>query len=140
MMGMLTTMFMAATFGEKELGLNERVLIPTILGIQLVGMFGAWFFARLSEKIGNLKALVISVIVWILICVYAFTIKGASGFIIAAVFIGVVMGGSQQQRLALAHIDHGAPGRTRRRGGQARRVVGECVASILRRARQVSHG
>ncbi|MCX6237480.1 MAG: MFS transporter [Bacteroidia bacterium] len=95
MMGMLTTMFMAATYGEKELGLNESVLIPTILMIQLVGMFGAWFFAWLSGKIGNLKALIISVIVWIIICVYAFTIKGAAGFIIAAVFIGIVMGGSQ---------------------------------------------
>jgi len=95
MMGMLTTMFMAATYGEKELGLNESVLIPTVLMIQLVGMFGAWFFARLSGKIGNLKALVISVIVWIIICVYAFTIKGTAGFIIAAVFIGIVMGGSQ---------------------------------------------
>jgi UMF1 family MFS transporter len=95
MMGMLTTMFMAATFGEKELGLNESILIPTILGIQLIGMFGAWSFARLSGKIGNLKALIISVMVWIIICIYAFTIKGASGFIIAALFIGVVMGGSQ---------------------------------------------
>jgi len=95
MMGMLTTMFMAATYGEKELGLNESVLIPTILMIQLVGMFGAWFFARLSGKIGNLKSLVISVFAWIVICVYAFTIKGAVGFIIAAVFIGIVMGGSQ---------------------------------------------
>jgi UMF1 family MFS transporter len=95
MMGMLTTMFMAATFGEKELGLNESVLIPTILAIQLIGMFGAWFFARLSGKIGNLKALVLSVVVWIIICVYAFTIKGATGFIIAALVIGIVMGGSQ---------------------------------------------
>lgn len=95
MMGMLTTMFMAATYGEKELGLNESVLIPTVLMIQLVGMFGAWFFARLSGKIGNLKALIISVIVWIVICVYAFTVKGTVGFIVAAVFIGIVMGGSQ---------------------------------------------
>ncbi len=95
MMGMLTTMFMAATFGEKELGLNESVLIPTILGIQLVAMFGAWFFARLSGKIGNLRSLIISVVVWIIICVYAFTIRNAVGFIVAAVFIGIVMGGSQ---------------------------------------------
>ena len=95
MMGMLTTMFMAATFGEKELGLKESVLIPTILVIQLVGMFGAWLFAWLSGKIGNLKSLIISVVIWIVICVYAYTIHGAAGFIIAAVFIGIVMGGAQ---------------------------------------------
>ena len=95
MMGMLTTMFMAVTYGEKALGLKDSVLIPTILMVQLVGMFGAWFFARLSGRIGNLKALVVSVIVWIVICVYVFMVKGTTGFIIAAVFIGIVMGGSQ---------------------------------------------
>ena len=95
MMGILTTMFMAATFGEKELGLKEGILIPTILIIQLVAMFGAWYFARLSQKIGNLKALMVSVVIWILVCVYAFTITQAAGFIAAAFVIGIVMGGSQ---------------------------------------------
>lgn len=95
MMGILTTMFMAATFGEKELGLKEGVLIPTILLIQLVAMFGAWFFAKLSGRYGNLKALIVSVVVWIIVCIYAFTIKQATGFIVAAFVIGIVMGGSQ---------------------------------------------
>jgi len=95
MMGILTTMFMAATFGEKELGLKEGILIPTIMIIQLVAMFGAWFFARLSGRIGNLGAMIVSVIIWILVCAYAFTITHATGFVIAAFFIGLVMGGSQ---------------------------------------------
>jgi UMF1 family MFS transporter len=95
MMGLLTTMFMAATYGEKEIGLKEDVLIPTVLAIQLVGMGGAWMFARLSAKLGNLRALMISVFAWTLICVYAYTITDALGFLIAAFFIGIVMGGSQ---------------------------------------------
>lgn len=95
MMGILTTMFMAATFGEKELGLKEGVLIPTILIIQLVAMFGAWYFAKLSRRIGNLEAMIVSIVIWIVVCVYAFTITKAAGFIVAAFFIGIVMGGSQ---------------------------------------------
>jgi len=95
MMGTLTTMFMAATYGEKQLGLKEDVLIPTILAIQLVGMFGAWLFARLSGKFGNLRALIISVIIWILICIYIYTVTGILGFVIAAFFVGIVMGGTQ---------------------------------------------
>jgi UMF1 family MFS transporter len=95
MMGILTTMFMAAPFGEKQLNLTDKVLIPTVLVIQLVGMFGAWFFARLSGKIGNLKALICTVVAWILVCCYAYTITNASGFVTAAFFIGLVMGGSQ---------------------------------------------
>ncbi len=95
MMGLITVMFMAASFGKKELNLDDDLLIATILVIQLVGMFGAWLFARLSEKLGNLRALILSVVIWIVICFGAFYITGATGFIIAAFFIGIVMGGSQ---------------------------------------------
>lgn len=95
MMGLLTTMFMAATYGEKQVGLKENVLIPTILAIQLVGMLGAWMFARISERWGNLRALMITIIMWALICVGAFYITNAIEFLTAAFFIGIVMGGSQ---------------------------------------------
>lgn len=95
MMGVLTTMFMAATYGEKEMGLKEDVLIPTILVIQLVGMAGAWMFARLSEKFGNLRALMVTIVSWILICIFAYFITNTVQFVTAAFFIGIVMGGSQ---------------------------------------------
>ncbi len=95
MMGLLTTMFMAATYGEKELGLKEDVLIPTILVIQLVGVLGAWMFSRLSTRFGNLNALLFSVIGWIFICVGAYFISNSVQFMIAAFFIGIVMGGTQ---------------------------------------------
>ena len=86
---------MATSFGEKEIGLKEDVLIPTLLVIQLVGMVGAWFFARLSGRIGNLQALVISLISWTMICCGAYYITDAAGYITTAFFIGIVMGGSQ---------------------------------------------
>jgi len=95
MMGLLTVMFMAATYGEKELGFKEDVLIPTVLLIQLVGMLGAWLFARLSARIGNLKALILAVGAWILICFGAYFIMHVVGFLIAAFCIGLVMGGAQ---------------------------------------------
>jgi UMF1 family MFS transporter len=95
MMGVLTTMFMAATYGEKEMGLKEDVLIPTILVIQLVGMFGAWMFARISKKLGNLFALMVTIVAWSLICVGAYFITNTLQFVTAAFFIGIVMGGSQ---------------------------------------------
>jgi UMF1 family MFS transporter len=95
MMGVLTTMFMAATYGEKEIGLKEDVLIPTILVIQLVGMLGAWMFSRISERLGNLKALMITIVSWTLICIGAYFISNTIQFVTAAFFIGIVMGGSQ---------------------------------------------
>ncbi len=95
MMGILTVMFMAVTFGTKELGLDDAVLIPTVLVIQLVGVFGAWSFVRLSTKIGNIKTLILAIIAWMLICVGAYFVTNSTSYVIAAFFIGIVMGGSQ---------------------------------------------
>lgn len=95
MMGVLTVMFMAASFGSKELKLSDEILIGTILLIQFVGVGGAWSFSRLSKRIGNFRALILAVVIWIFVCFGAYSIHGATGFIIAAAFIGFVMGGSQ---------------------------------------------
>jgi UMF1 family MFS transporter len=94
-MGLLTVMFMAATYGEKQIGLKAEVLIATILVIQLIGMAGAWLFARLSGKVGNIRALMASIAIWVLICIGAYFIRDAAGFILIAACVGLVMGGSQ---------------------------------------------
>jgi UMF1 family MFS transporter len=95
MMGLLTVMFMAASYGEKQLRLSEEILISTILVIQLIGMLGAWLFARLSGRLGNIRALIISLAGWVLICIGAYYIRDAAGFIAVAACVGLVMGGSQ---------------------------------------------
>jgi UMF1 family MFS transporter len=95
MAGLLSVMFMASLYGKKLLGLSDDVLIPTVLLIQLVGMVGAWLFARLSGWLGNLNALLISMVGWVFICIGAYFITGAFGFITVAFFVGIVMGGTQ---------------------------------------------
>jgi UMF1 family MFS transporter len=95
MAGLLSVMFMASLYGKKLLGLDDEVLIPTVLLIQLVGMLGAWLFARLSGWLGNLKALLISMVGWVFICVGSYFITGAFGFVTVAFFVGIVMGGTQ---------------------------------------------
>ncbi len=93
--GILTVMFMAALFGAKELGLKDSVLIPVILTIQLVGMAGAYLCAKLSARWGNFEVLTGLIIAWIIIVIGAYFIHGVIGFVIIALFVGLVMGGSQ---------------------------------------------
>jgi UMF1 family MFS transporter len=95
MMAVLTVMYMAANFGKKELGLKDEVLIPTILIIQLVGVVGAIFFARVSERIGNINTLLINIVIWIGICLGAWFVKSAGQFMILAAVVGLVMGAVQ---------------------------------------------
>jgi len=96
-MGLLTVMFMAATYAVKEIKLEDSVLIPTIVMIQLIAMFGAYMFARVSGKIGNVKTLIFALIGWIIVIfgVYFVKEKDAIGFMITAVFVGIMMGGTQ---------------------------------------------
>ena len=94
-MGLLTVMFMAPTYGEKQLQVKAEILIATILVIQIIGMLGAWLFAKLSGRIGNIRAFIITIFIWVFICVYAYFIHGLAGFLFVAVLVGLVMGGSQ---------------------------------------------
>lgn len=94
-MGVQTVLFMAGSFGEKEIHLNIKQLIPTVLILQFVGIAGAYLFAWLSKKIGNLRSLTVAVIIWIGICGGCFFIVTPLHFYIAGGFIGLVMGGIQ---------------------------------------------
>lgn len=94
-MGVQTVMLVAAAFGAKELQLQTSQLITTILIIQLVAIAGAYMMAKLSERFGNLSVLIGVVIIWIGICIYAYTIQTVMQFYIIASVVGLVMGGIQ---------------------------------------------
>ncbi|MFD2245230.1 MFS transporter [Pontibacter ruber] len=94
-MGVQTVMYVATIFGIEELSLPDDALIMTILIIQLVAIAGAYAFAFLSNKFGNIWALILAVIIWIGICIGAYFIQGAFDFYVLAAVVGTVMGGVQ---------------------------------------------
>ncbi len=94
-MGVQTVMFMAASFGEKEVGLGFTQLIITVLVLEYVAIAGAFLFAWLSKRFGNIRALIFAVLVWLAICVGAYFIQNAVHFYATGFFIGLVMGGIQ---------------------------------------------
>lgn len=94
-MGVQTVMYLAATFGDKELGLPGDQLIITILIIQLVAIGGSYLFALISKIYGNKVSLVIMVFIWVLICGGAYFVETAYQFFALAVVVGMVMGGIQ---------------------------------------------
>ncbi len=98
--GVQTVILLASVFGTKDLGLETSNLIITILLIQIVGVLGAFLFSRLSEKIGNIKALKITILIWSVACMGAYTLqKGDPNvylkFYALGGFIGLVLGAIQ---------------------------------------------
>ena len=94
-MGVQTVMYMAATFGSKELKLEDSKLILTVLIIQLVASLGAMVFAKISGKRGNKFALMLMIGMWIAICFGAYLITTETDFFVIAFLVGIVMGGIQ---------------------------------------------
>jgi UMF1 family MFS transporter len=93
--GVQTVFLVATQFGAKELHLPTAKLITTIMIIQLLAIPGAIFISRASEKIGNVKTLMIVVSVWISICIAGYFIQTDVQFYILGAFVGLVMGGIQ---------------------------------------------
>ena len=98
--GVQTIILMAGIFGSKELGLPTLNLILTILIVQIVAIFGAYFFSRLSKKIGNLSTLKITLGIWGIVCFIAFALdKSLSNvdnyFYAMGIVLGFVLGATQ---------------------------------------------
>jgi len=94
-MGVQTVMLVAIDFGIKELKLENTKLIITAVIIQLVAIAGAIGMSKLSELFGNLRILIMAVILWIGICCTGYFVKSEEQFYILAALVGLVMGGIQ---------------------------------------------
>jgi MFS transporter, UMF1 family len=98
-MAVQTIMIAATYFAVEELNWGKQDsttgLIISILLIQLVAVVGANYTAKLSKRLGNIKALIIIVFSWIPICAYAYFVVSPTQFYITAGFVGLVMGGIQ---------------------------------------------
>ena len=70
-------------------------MIICILLTQLIAIPGAMLFAFLSSLWGNIRVLLITLVVWILICISAYVVELPMDFYILAGTVGFVMGGIQ---------------------------------------------
>ena len=96
-MAVQTIMVMAVAFANKEVrGIKQQDLIISILIIQFIGILGAYLLSKVSSKIGNLKSIGISIVIWIGLCLGVYyLVYEPWQFYIAAAVVGLVMGGIQ---------------------------------------------
>jgi len=102
--GIQTVIAVASTFAaapliQGGLELEQSTLIAVILMIQFVAFFGALFWGKLAGWIGAKQSVVVSLVIWAGVVIYAYGgLKGPTAtaqFFILGVFIALVMGGSQ---------------------------------------------
>lgn len=104
-MGVQTVMVVAVLFARNEIdwGTGEEAektkttsLIVSILIIQFVGIAGSYLFSWLSTIVGNIKSLMVAILIWVFICVFTYlVVRTPMHFYIVAFLVGLVMGGIQ---------------------------------------------
>jgi UMF1 family MFS transporter len=95
----IASTFAAAPLFRGGLDLSDETLIAVILMIQFVAFFGALFWGKLASWIGAKQAIIVSLVIWAAVVIYAYGgMKGdsrATEFMILGAIIALVLGGSQ---------------------------------------------
>lgn len=98
-MGVQTIMLMAVIFADKEIAWGaeggKTGLIISVLIIQFIAILGAGVFSRLSHRLGNIPVLRGAILIWMLVCIWAYYITTPVDFYFTAAAVGFVMGGTQ---------------------------------------------
>ncbi|MCJ7693141.1 MAG: MFS transporter, partial [Sedimentisphaerales bacterium] len=93
--GIQTVINMATIYGKEELKLTTTHLMLTLLTIQVVAILGALVFSRLAGWIGAKRAVMVTLVLWSCVVVYAYFINSATEYFALGVIVGIVLGGSQ---------------------------------------------
>ena len=93
--GVQTVISMAAIYGKEELGLTTSVLWLTLLAVQIVAAPGALFFGKLGKMISAGYALMLSLVIWSGVAVFAYFIHSPRAYFLLGLCVGFVLGGTQ---------------------------------------------
>jgi UMF1 family MFS transporter len=106
--GIETVIVMASIFGAEVLGMKTGEIILFFLMIQGIAFFGSLLFGYLADAIGNKRTIMISLVIWSLIVIWAFTLgivwDPKTEYWILGVLAALVMGGSQAASRSLQGV------------------------------------
>lgn len=93
--GIQTIIAIAAIFASAELGLSTGTILGCYLMIQFLAMPATLLTARLAGRWGAKRLILITLIIFIAITVYAATMRSAVEFWLLGAAVALVLGGSQ---------------------------------------------
>lgn len=94
--GIQTVIGLSAQFGAQEMGMGTSSLVQVILMVQFIAFLGALAFNWVAQRIGTKRAIVVSLLIWLAVIVYAYALlRTEVQFFVMAAVIALVLGGSQ---------------------------------------------
>ncbi len=92
--GIGTIIRMATIYGT-EIGIDQTTMIAAIMIVQFVGIPCAFLFGMLAHRIGAKRSIGVGLIAYMAICVFGYYMTTAIHFVVLAILVGAVQGGTQ---------------------------------------------
>jgi MFS transporter, UMF1 family len=92
--GIGTIMRMATLYG-REIGIGQETMIASIVLVQFVGIPFAFLFGMLAARIGTKRSIALGLVGYTIICIFGYFMKTDRHFLVLAIMVGVVQGGTQ---------------------------------------------
>ncbi len=92
--GIGTIIRMATVYGA-ELKIDQGAMIASILIVQFVGIPFSFLFGMLASKIGAKQSVLLGLVVYTGICLVGYSMRTATHFLMLAILVGMVQGGTQ---------------------------------------------
>ena len=92
--GIGTIIRMATSYGT-EIGIDQTMMIAAVMIVQFVGIPCAFLFGMLADRIGAKRSIGVGLVVYMGICVLGYYMTNATHFMVLAVLVGAVQGGTQ---------------------------------------------
>lgn len=94
--GIQTVIVVAAAYAADELEIEAQTILLLVLMIQFVAFGGALLFGAMAQRMGAKRAIMISLVLWSVVVIYAFAFLTNTVQLFAlGVVIALVLGGSQ---------------------------------------------
>jgi len=99
--GINTVIVLAAVYAQAVMGFSARDNIFLILIVNITAAAGAFSFGMLQDRLGSVKTLAATLIIWIVALALAYFVESRAGFWVVANLVGISLGASQSAGRAL---------------------------------------
>lgn len=99
--GIHTVIVLAAVYAQEVMGFATRDTILLILVVNVTAALGAFGFGFAQDRLGSVRTLTITLLVWVVALVLAYFIETRVGFWVVANLVGIALGSSQSAGRAL---------------------------------------
>ena len=99
--GIHTVIVLAAVYAQQVMGFSTQETIALILVVNITAAAGAFLFGQFQDRLGSVRTLALTLLVWIAALVLAYVTESRASFWVVANLVGLALGSSQSAGRAL---------------------------------------